>query len=73
MFLPRESQKKEVLGDVKLPREFRTALALCLQNDLFYQVFCFQLTEATKICARDCARARDWRRARARACVLVVW
>ncbi len=31
-------QKKEVLGDDTLPREFRTALALCLQNDLFYQV-----------------------------------
>ena len=31
-------QKKEVLSDVSLPGEFRTALAHCLQNDLFFQV-----------------------------------
>ncbi len=33
-----DEQKKEVLGDATLPAEFRTALARCLQNDLFYQV-----------------------------------
>ena len=31
-------QKKEVLSDVSLPGEFRTALARCLHNDLFFQV-----------------------------------
>jgi hypothetical protein len=31
-------QKKEVLSDTSLPREFRTALARCLQNEMFTQV-----------------------------------
>jgi hypothetical protein len=31
-------QKKEILSDSSLPREYRTALARCLQNDLFTQV-----------------------------------
>jgi hypothetical protein len=44
-------QKKEILSDLALPREYRTALARCLQNDLFTQV-CFRFLAHGLHCSR---------------------